>query len=87
MITDGIDFASALSNEFILPTNGSVGASRVSGEDGLCPDMCPLNCPTQHHVYFTADRPCTYLAGNSLGALSKRSERLVQEELHAWATV
>jgi hypothetical protein len=35
---------------------------------------------------FTADRSCIYLAGNSLGALSKRSEMLVQEELHVWAT-
>lgn len=37
---------------------------------------------------FTGEEvgPCTYLAGNSLGALSKRSERYVQEELRVWGT-
>ncbi|KAI0636839.1 kynureninase [Trametes polyzona] len=33
-----------------------------------------------------ADEPCTYLCGNSLGLLPKRSKKLVQEELEVWAT-
>ncbi|KAH7889307.1 pyridoxal phosphate-dependent transferase [Phlebopus sp. FC_14] len=32
------------------------------------------------------DRRCTYLCGNSLGPLAKRSKYLLQEELHVWAT-
>lgn len=30
--------------------------------------------------------PCTYLCGNSLGILPKRSSELVKEELDVWAT-
>ncbi|KAH9951871.1 kynureninase [Amylocystis lapponica] len=33
-----------------------------------------------------ADAPCTYLCGNSLGPLAKRSKQLVEEELAVWAT-
>ncbi|KAH7923501.1 kynureninase [Leucogyrophana mollusca] len=33
-----------------------------------------------------ADQRCTYLCGNSLGPLSKRSQSLLQEELQVWAT-
>ncbi|THH02126.1 hypothetical protein EW145_g6790 [Phellinidium pouzarii] len=32
------------------------------------------------------DSPCTYLCGNSLGALPKRSQVLVEEEIRVWAT-
>lgn len=33
-----------------------------------------------------ADERCTYLCGNSLGPLNKRSRDLLQEELHVWGT-
>ncbi|KAG2158354.1 pyridoxal phosphate-dependent transferase [Suillus bovinus] len=33
-----------------------------------------------------ADQRCTYLCGNSLGPLSKRSKTLLQEELDVWGT-
>ncbi|KAI8998517.1 kynureninase [Trametes punicea] len=33
-----------------------------------------------------ADEPCTYLCGNSLGLLAKRSKKYVEEELEVWAT-
>ncbi|KAG1756542.1 pyridoxal phosphate-dependent transferase [Suillus paluster] len=33
-----------------------------------------------------ADQRCTYLCGNSLGPLTKRSKALLQEELHVWGT-
>ncbi|EKM55401.1 uncharacterized protein PHACADRAFT_161382 [Phanerochaete carnosa HHB-10118-sp] len=32
------------------------------------------------------DQTCTYLCGNSLGAMPKRSRQLVQEELDVWGT-
>ncbi|THH32129.1 hypothetical protein EUX98_g2070 [Antrodiella citrinella] len=32
------------------------------------------------------DGPCTYLAGNSLGLMAKRSQTLVNEEMLTWAT-
>ncbi|KAF7793026.1 hypothetical protein EIP86_004131 [Pleurotus ostreatoroseus] len=32
------------------------------------------------------DEPCTYMCGNSLGLLAKRSRKLVEEELEVWAT-
>ena len=83
MTFKGNDITGTLSNEFVLPTNKAVGANRVIGDDGQFSHRVP-NSHTQKHV---ADRPCIYLAGNSLGALSKRSEKLVQDELHAWATV
>ena len=35
---------------------------------------------------IVVDQTCTYLCGNSLGALPKRSRQLVQEELEAWGT-
>ncbi|KAI1794492.1 kynureninase [Ganoderma leucocontextum] len=34
----------------------------------------------------SADEPCTYLCGNSLGLLPKRAKSLVQEEIEVWAT-
>ncbi|KAJ4488102.1 pyridoxal phosphate-dependent transferase [Lentinula aciculospora] len=33
-----------------------------------------------------SDQPCTYLCGNSLGLMSKRSKELVEEEMSVWAT-
>lgn len=33
-----------------------------------------------------SNNPCIYLAGNSLGALSKLSEQYVREELNIWGT-
>ncbi|KAF7338363.1 Kynureninase [Mycena venus] len=38
---------------------------------------------TSHHE---PDSICTYLCGNSLGPMSKRSKALVEEELKVWAT-
>ncbi|KZP24787.1 kynureninase [Athelia psychrophila] len=55
-----------LSDEFVLPTNKGVHATRQLDQ--------------------AADDPCIYLVGNSLGALSKRSETLVKEELGVWAS-
>ncbi|KAG8812736.1 Kynureninase (L-kynurenine hydrolase) [Serendipita sp. 401] len=31
-----------------------------------------------------ASKPCTYLCGNSLGLISKRSQRLISEEMDVW---
>ncbi|KAK7467009.1 Kynureninase (L-kynurenine hydrolase) [Stygiomarasmius scandens] len=31
-------------------------------------------------------KPCTYLCGNSLGAMAKRSKDLIQEEIDVWST-
>jgi kynureninase len=86
MTSKDIDFDSALSNEFVLPTNKAVGATRILGEDGQRVTLF-IKFSDSKYMTCTADKPCIYLAGNSLGALSKRSERLVQEELRAWATV
>ena len=38
------------------------------------------------HGKSTVGEPCTYLCGNSLGPLSKRSEAHIKEELEVWAT-
>ncbi|KAL0071503.1 Kynureninase (L-kynurenine hydrolase) [Marasmius tenuissimus] len=42
--------------------------------------------PTNREVGATEanDNPCVYLCGNSLGAMSKKSKQLVQEELDVW---
>jgi hypothetical protein len=42
MTSKGNDFAGTLSNEFVLPTNKTVGAYRVIGEDGQCSHLCPI---------------------------------------------
>ncbi|KAH9934629.1 kynureninase [Fomitopsis serialis] len=48
--------------------------------------------PTNAQMKATAvapeleNEPCTYLCGNSLGVLPKRSKQLVEEELQVWAT-
>ncbi|KAJ7489805.1 pyridoxal phosphate-dependent transferase [Mycena galericulata] len=46
--------------------------------------------PTNKQIGATGhpepDSTCTYLCGNSLGPLSKRSKTLVQQELNAWGT-
>jgi kynureninase len=81
------DFASTLSSEFLLPTNKAVGASKILGESGQCYIACQLLLNKKNRLRSAANRSCIYLAGNSLGALSKRSEKLVQEELRAWAAV
>ncbi|KAJ7343575.1 pyridoxal phosphate-dependent transferase [Mycena albidolilacea] len=58
--------SSALSDEFVLPTNKEIGATS--------------------HPEPDPDSVCTYLCGNSLGPLSKRSKALVEEELKVWGT-
>ncbi|KIP09114.1 hypothetical protein PHLGIDRAFT_126566 [Phlebiopsis gigantea 11061_1 CR5-6] len=60
------DALSKYRDEFVIPTNRSMKASRVP--DSLLDDTC------------------TYLCGNSLGILPKRSRQLVQEELEVWGT-
>ncbi|PCH38103.1 kynureninase [Wolfiporia cocos MD-104 SS10] len=65
----------------------------------LSPDNDPLSAfrsefviPTNRQMKATAvaseleDVPCTYLCGNSLGVLPKRSKKLVEEEIEVWAT-
>lgn len=44
------------------------------------------DCRFGLHANSPVNQPCTYLCGNSLGALAKRSEELVKEEMEVWAT-
>ncbi|KAJ3889928.1 pyridoxal phosphate-dependent transferase [Lentinula edodes] len=46
----------------------------------------PTNSEVGAHRLLNVDKPCTYLCGNSLGLMSKRSRELVEEELSVWAT-
>ncbi|KAL0947012.1 hypothetical protein HGRIS_013156 [Hohenbuehelia grisea] len=48
--------------------------------------ILPTNADVHASNHDKPNDPCTYLCGNSLGPISKVSERLVQEELHAWRT-
>ncbi|KZT67692.1 kynureninase [Daedalea quercina L-15889] len=63
-----------------------------AGEDPLRVFRDEFIIPTNVQMKATAvapeleDKPCTYLCGNSLGVLSKRSKQLVEEELQVWAT-
>ncbi|KAG8833523.1 Kynureninase (L-kynurenine hydrolase) [Serendipita sp. 399] len=68
--------------EFIIPRNSDIGASKVSIEDGRAPDVARQ--PIIPNVCPPASKPCTYLCGNSLGLISKRSQRLISEEMDVW---
>ncbi|KDQ33212.1 hypothetical protein PLEOSDRAFT_1060869 [Pleurotus ostreatus PC15] len=46
--------------------------------------ILPSNRDVGGEKHSDPDASCTYLCGNSLGPLSKSSERLVHEELDAW---
>ena len=50
--------------------------------------MSPFHSPrvTISTKIFEEDNPCTYLCGNSLGLMPKRSRKLVEEELQVWGT-
>ncbi|KAJ3763447.1 kynureninase [Lentinula raphanica] len=60
-----------LRDEFSLPINGEVGAHKLQNVD--------LDVTE-------SDKSCTYLCGNSLGLMSKRSKELIEEEVNVWAT-
>lgn len=72
--------AESLSNEFFIPTYEEVGAVKQlnGGKDCLWTLQLTL-------TFSVIEAPCTYLCGNSLGALSHRSKKLVEEELHVWS--
>ncbi|TFY60284.1 hypothetical protein EVJ58_g5245 [Rhodofomes roseus] len=63
-----------------------------AAEDPLCIFRDEFIIPTNAQMKATtlapalADQPCTYLCGNSLGVLPKRSKQLVEEELQVWGT-
>lgn len=69
-------------DEFVLPTNGSIGASMASLDKGT--DSFPAFALNPHAPL--ANEPCTYLCGNSLGAMPKKSEALVAEEFRVWGS-
>ncbi|KIK49324.1 hypothetical protein CY34DRAFT_103595 [Suillus luteus UH-Slu-Lm8-n1] len=48
--------------------------------------IIPSNKDIGAKIQQNADQRCTYLCGNSLGPLTKRSKALLQEELHVWGT-
>ncbi|OJA14854.1 hypothetical protein AZE42_00797 [Rhizopogon vesiculosus] len=73
----------ALSDQFIIPSNKDIGATAVPEENGeLLRYITSISLSSGH----PADQRCTYLCGNSLGPLNKRSKALLQEELHVWGT-
>lgn len=72
-----------LSDEFILPTNKAMGATRLLDTAGR--SRC--RWIASELTIYTADSPCIYFVGNSLGPLSKRSETLLKEELGVWGAM
>ncbi|KAK7014930.1 kynureninase [Favolaschia claudopus] len=48
--------------------------------------VIPTNREIGASSHSEPDNACTYLCGNSLGPMSKRSKALVEEELKVWAT-
>ncbi|KAF8334063.1 uncharacterized protein EI90DRAFT_3121423 [Cantharellus anzutake] len=71
---------------------GHLSAQELDAQDGL------RNFRNEFHLPVASatgadllgssgvDEPITYLVGNSLGLLSKRSQQLINEELSVWAT-
>lgn len=77
------DALSKYRDEFVIPTNRSMKASRVP-QSLRESRQAPRATPNSEVV--VVDETCTYLCGNSLGVLPKRSRQLVQEELEVWGT-
>jgi kynureninase len=79
------DLNRALSDEFLIPSNRDIGVKTLPEENG---GLLLLRHLTSRLLrsYHPADQRCTYLCGNSLGPLNKRSKALLQEELHVWET-
>ncbi|KAH7107534.1 kynureninase [Auriculariales sp. MPI-PUGE-AT-0066] len=66
-------------------------AARLDALDDLSLYRDEFVLPTHRAVEASlcterADEPCTYLCGNSLGCMPKRSQALIQEELTVWAS-
>jgi len=73
----------ALSDQFIIPSNEDIGATAVpEGNGELLRYITFISLSSGH----PADQRCTYLCGNSLGPLNKRSKALLQDELHVCGT-
>ncbi|KAJ1950526.1 Kynureninase (L-kynurenine hydrolase) [Linderina macrospora] len=63
-------------------------AQAMDARDPLAHLRSEFEIPTKAQVTANAsldDTPCTYLCGNSLGLLPKRSRRVITEELDEWA--
>ena len=70
---------------FVLPTNRAFVSNNANMDCMLRSGSCHLLSVVAHCPFFLlVDEPCTYLCGNSLGALPKKAEELVVSELKTW---
>lgn len=66
-------------------------ALHLDGKDSLSHIRNEFSLPTFKSVSPNAkiqdiDAPCTYLCGNSLGLMSKKTTQMLKEEMDVWAT-
>lgn len=71
-------------DEFLIPTHKDISA-KVPEDMGR--RLYTTLAFTLSHVIHVAEQRCTYLCGNSLGPLAKRSRALIEEELRVWSTL
>lgn len=71
---------------FAIPTNKEIGASKIATGSGKPKLTLPVNDLSLYFVLGLENATCTYLCGNSLGVMPKRSAEFVKEELLIWGT-
>lgn len=69
-------------DEFRLPTNRGIKAELVPEDLGTYYTTAYWSITNSRN---SADSPCRYFVGNSLGPLSKRSQKFLDEEIEVWA--
>lgn len=85
---DSRDNQGSYSHQFIIPTNNDMSADCVpveTGKPGYRAGDGSLS-PIIKSCILKAENSCTYLCGNSLGLMPRRSAELVKEELEVWGT-
>lgn len=87
-LVDSHDEQECYSHQFIIPTNRDMSADHVpveAGKPGYRAGDVSLSVIIKSCI-LKAENSCTYLCGNSLGLLPRRSAELVKEELEVWGT-
>ena len=87
-LVDIRDEKDCYSHQFIIPTNSDMSADRLpveAGKPGYRAGDGSLSLIIKSCI-LKAEKSCTYLCGNSLGLLPRRSAELVKEELEVWGT-
>ena len=82
---DAQDPLAKFRDEFAIPPRRSVSGKQPVVGMFITIDYCWFYWHGLIESEADLDKPCTYLCGNSLGLMPKRSRELVMQEFDVWA--